>query len=280
MSDLYAPPRSCPDASVLAAYVEGKLDRRLRREVERHVADCPDCPTVIAETVHFLRNEVDEGEGDIDSPSRAPLGRFAIAAGVAALCVVGVVWQDVIKRDPLRSLKQTAANAKARTVEGRLADFEYAPFIVSRSGRKPAIDLALRAEAERLQKSHASSVRTLHARGVALLLTGDVPSALHVLDAVSRRAPNDAKVQSDLAVAYIAAGHGSNREPFRRALSAAEAAIAISPSLAAAHFNRAVALEHLGRPSEAVDAYRHVIEMESRSSWRDESLQRVAQLQP
>jgi tetratricopeptide (TPR) repeat protein len=262
MSEMPAPPRGCPDPSVLAAFVEGTLDAQTRRDVERHVADCPECPGVIAETARFLEAGVDEAEGEPDPPP----GRqwwWLTAAAFAALCTLGA-WQFVVNRDPLRHVKQIASECAVRPVEGQLVGFGYAPLSLPRAGRKPAVDLALRAEAERLT--------SFHARGVALLLLGNVNAAVPSLERATRLTPDDAEVWSDLAAARIAA-----RE-FSRALTAADRAVALAPSLAAAHFNRALALEYLGRRDEAIRAYQRAMNLDPR--WREEIASRIEQLQP
>jgi tetratricopeptide (TPR) repeat protein len=277
MSDLPAPPPGCPEPAVLAAFVEGTLDRQSRRDVEQHVADCPECPGVIAETVRFLKTDGEEAEGESDPPARAHSWRFAVAAAFAMLCVTGLVWQDTWKRDPLRRVKEIAAEAEVRTVEGRLDGFEHVRFSAPRSLRRVVPGLALSAEAERLTGSDA---QMLHARGVALLLTGDVRSALPLLEAATRRKPEDAALQSDLAAGYLVAGSGGDRARLRRALAAADVAIALSPSFASAHFNRAVALERLGRREEALAAYGRAARLESSSAWREETVARMSRLRP
>jgi tetratricopeptide (TPR) repeat protein len=269
MSEVPAPPRGCPDPSILAAFIEGTLDALTRREVEHHIADCPECPAVIAETARFLKTDVEEADGESDPPPRRHWRWLAAAAAFAALCMASA-WQMEVRRDPLWKVKQIAAECKTRPVEGRLVGFEYVPFPLPRSDRKPTVDLALRAEAERLNEGGSSS----HARGVALLLVGDVNAALPFLEMATRLSPDDANLWSDLAAAYVATG-----SEFSRALAAADQAINLAPSLAAAHFNRAVALTHLGRRDEAVHAYRRALDLDERSEWRKEIATRVALLQ-
>jgi tetratricopeptide (TPR) repeat protein len=271
MSELPAPPRGCPDSSILAAFIEGTLDAQTRREVERHVAECPECPGVIAETARFLSSEMDEAEGDPDPPPRREW-RWLAAAAVAALCTVAL-WQASVRRDPLWKLKQIMAESPARPVEGWLTDFDYAPFPEPRSDRKPADNLALRAEAERLNENNAQTASSLHARGVALLLTGDAKFAVSLLEKACRLAPESASNWNDLATAYIAARTGD------RAVAAADRAIALSPRMAAAHFNRAIALESLGKRDQALSAYRRANELDPQSESHAEIARRIAQLE-
>jgi tetratricopeptide (TPR) repeat protein len=214
--------------------------------------------------MRVLEGGVDEVEGDPDPPPRRQWWWLATAAAFA-LCTIGI-WHFVVNRDPLHRVKQIASECATRPVEGQLAGFDYAPFSSPRSDRKPVDDLALRAEAERLS--------SFHARGVALLLLGDVQAALPLLESSTRLAPDDADLWNDLAAAYIAG------RKFSLALPAADRALELAPSLAAAYFNRAVALEHLGRRDEASRAYRRAFELDGRSQWRDEIASRIARLRP
>lgn len=279
MSEVPAPPRGCPDPSILAAFIEGTLDAPTRREVERHIADCPECPAVIAETARFLKTDVEEADGESDPPPRRHWRWLAAAAAFAALCMAGA-WQMEVRRDPLWKVKQIAAECKVRPVEGRLVGFEYAPFPVLRSDRKPAVDLALRAEAERLNESSETDATALHARGVALLLTGEVRAALPLLEAATRLAPHNASFWCDLAAGYISAGTVGDPLMFSRARAAADRAVALSPSSADAHFNLAVAFERLGRGEDAVGAYLHTNDLEPSSQWREEVASRISRLRP
>lgn len=275
MTEMPAPPRGCPDPSILAAFVEGTLEPAWRGDVERHVADCPECPLVIAETTRFLRSDEEEAEEGADPSLRRSWWWLAAAAAFVTLCVAGV-WQVVAKRDPLRRVKEIASESTIRPVEGRLAGFAYAPFSSPRSERRAPVDLALRAEVERLGEGAGTDAGALHARGVALLLTGDHDRALSLLEAATRDDPADASAWSDLSAAYVAAGTIGDRAHLLHAIKAARHA----PFSAAAQFNRAVALEHLGRPGEAVSAYQRALELEPRSAWRQEIESRIARLQP
>jgi tetratricopeptide (TPR) repeat protein len=273
MTEVPAPPRGCPDPSILAAFVEGTLDARSHREVERHVADCFECPGVIAETAQFLHAEAEELDGDADPPLRTPWWRVATAAFVA-LCVLGI-WQLAARRDPLGRLKELAAQSPTRLVEGQLAGFAYARFSTTRSDQKPEVDLALRAEAERLSEG-----QSLHARGVASLVVGEVDSALPLLEAAARTSPDDPMMWSDLSAAYIAAGSYGDHKRLLAAVAAADHAIQLAPASPAAHFNRALALERLRRPEEAIREYERASALESRPEWREEIQSHISLLRP
>lgn len=262
----------CPEPSELAAFVEGSLDPSVRREVERHVADCAECPLVVAEAVRFLSDSREEPDADAVTSRHRHWWWIAAAVAAAVLCTPALIWQLSASRDSLRRVKQLASSSATRTVEGRLAGFGYAPFPVSRSaGPKRQEIVAFRAEAERLDRSQ-------HARGVALLLAGDVRAAVTLLEAAAEEDPDDAELWNDLAAAHLAGGAIGDRAEFESALHAVDGATALDPALAAAQFNRGAILEHLGRPAEAVGAYRRAIALDPSSGWSEEAEFRVARL--
>ncbi|HJQ35986.1 MAG TPA: tetratricopeptide repeat protein [Thermoanaerobaculia bacterium] len=262
---------ACPDASILASLIEGTLDQHLRLQVEHHVADCPECPIVIGQVAGFLRRGSKELEFE-PLATGIPWRRIAAAVAFAALSIPAAVWQLSLRRDPLRHLKQVAIRSPVRQIEGCLAGFGYQPFDARRTGSVAPIDLAVRAEAARIEEQGGTDARKLHARGVAFLLTGNSDAAASLLSAAARAAPQTPEFWCDLAAARFARGE------VHAALSAADKAVALAPNLPASHFNRALALQSMGQPSEAAASYRKVLALDPDSRWRNEIVQRLAAL--
>jgi tetratricopeptide (TPR) repeat protein len=257
----------CADPAILAAFVEGRLDPESRAAVERHLAECLECPLVVGQTVRFLQ-ELQADERDVDAIRRSNRKWLALAASIATVSIILVlIWQP---DDPIDEIRDVAARAPSRTLEGRLNGFAYARLSGTRSASSPEIDLALRAVRERLEERPGPA--SMHARGVALLLEGDTATAMRLLATVAA-AGDDATAWNDLAVAQLAL------DVPQEALRSADRAIALSPTLAAAHFNRAVALERANRPAEAIRAYAEALRHEPLSSpWRGEIDARIADL--
>jgi len=245
---------ACPDDGVLAAYAEGKVDRRMSRAIEDHVAGCDECDSVLAATIALLRRE---------KRRRRPWW-IAVAAAVAVILISIPAW-FIARRDPIVAIREAAARAPTRAIEGHLADFEHRPYRPSRSASPTPADLKIRAQAARLMRQQ--SARTLHARGVASLLLGDPVAASKALQLAAIGEPANARYWNDLATAHLELG---SRSDLQAAVADADAAIAISPSLPAAHFNRAVALQRLGRRADAMLSYDRAALVESSPEWRDE----------
>jgi tetratricopeptide (TPR) repeat protein len=252
---------ACPDDTVLAAYAEGKVDQRTGHAIEDHVAECEECDSVLAATLVFLGQH---------KRRRTP---WWIAAAAVAVFLIAIPAWRVARRDPIAPLREAAAMAPTRVIEGHLADFEHRPYHPSRSASSASADLRIRALAARLTRQHTA--RAFHARGVASLLMGDPASASKALLLAATREPENARYWNDLAAAYLELG---SRSDFRSALAAADKAMAISPSLASAHFNRAVALQHLGRRTDAIASYGQAALVESSAEWRDEARTRRRRL--
>jgi tetratricopeptide (TPR) repeat protein len=247
-------PNACPSPSVLGAFAEGMLDEIERFDVVTHIADCEECAVVVGASVRDLQRQ---------SPRRQRWWLLAVAAG----SLIAVVLLAVLaRRDPIATLRAASAEAPYRSTDGRLAGFAHKPFDARRAGEPPSVDLEIRVVAGRLSNSATDS----HAKGVALLLLGRAAEAVPVLRLAAADDPRCATCWNDLAVAELASGG--------HVLAACDAAIAISPDFAAAHFNRALALARLGRPAEATRSYRRSLSLETSPAWRKEILERIDDL--
>lgn len=77
-----AGPRSvCPDADTLAVFVDRQLDETNRRRVVNHIARCPECYEVVADSLHFVglggaagrrTLETEEAEDDARADDQGP----------------------------------------------------------------------------------------------------------------------------------------------------------------------------------------------------------------
>jgi tetratricopeptide (TPR) repeat protein len=119
----------------------------------------------------------------------------------------------------------------------------------------------------------------LHALAVAHLLVGRPAEAIAVLESVSARGVADPDVLSDLAASYLARSEREgNSQDLPRALDTAERALAASPRHPEAHFNRALALEHLGLRQRAAQAWDEYLQIDESSDWASEVRERRARL--
>jgi tetratricopeptide (TPR) repeat protein len=258
---------------VLAAFAEGVLPPEQRPEVERHVANCPECPVIVGEVTRFLGDAAEE-----DSERAAPDHRWwYIAAVIAAICVPVVVWRTM-SSDPLMHLRSIAAASAVRHYEGRLHDFAYTRFRSTRSTERISVPAALRAEADRLA-DHGDAADVLHARGIAALMSGDPHKAALLLDKAARSADDDPAILNDLAVAELARASRGVPAALPSALEAANRAVALAPSSPDAHYNRGIALERLSDAVGAAKAYRQALAHETSPQWSAEIRERLQRVE-
>lgn len=273
----------CPEAQVLAAFVEGRLNPAEHESIKQHVAHCDDCIFLAGEAVAGLR--VKEMK-PVRSKRR---GRYLLLVAALALMIVGAI--TLLQRrptDPWRQLIALAGRTENRAVGPRLNGFPYRP--VREKSRSPSVQevdfamLRLRAVAAELLRSPASSPspQDLHLRGVAFLLAGDPQSATVSLRQATEQRPEDAGWWSDLAAARLAVAENGAETDARvvlRALAAADYALRLEPRHLPALFNRALAIEslHLGPPARAAwDAY---LRAEGAGEWAREARERRALLE-
>lgn len=274
MSDgLNAP--ACPSPDVLGAFIEGRLHAAERQSVQQHLGSCFECAYAVGGTVR-LRNadEEEAGETEDETPKRR-VPAAAIAAALAALMLLVVVWKALTGRDPMRRLQRAVAASSTRSVEGRVAAFPHVRFGAPRAETPPA-DAAVRIEAERILRLTGEDTPAAHARGVAALVLGHEGEAIALLERATHLKPQHAAYWSDLSAALSSGRPDEKRS--RAALDAADRAIAIDPTLAAAHFNRGLALERLGLAERAAEAYGRSSALEGDSGWAAEARRRQESL--
>ena len=113
--------------------------------------------------------------------------------------------------------------------------------------------------------------------GKTQLLLAEYDGAITTLTAADQE--TQAGYLSDLAAAYIARGsERDNNQDIRHGLELADRALASGARDGAVLFNRALALERLGRRSEAVRAWRDYIAAEKDPDWRREGEDHLSRL--
>lgn len=276
----------CVDLELLAAYADGSATPEERTRVEEHLAECGDCRAILAETAAFAA-----AGGAVRAPRAIPFRRRRLVTGVAAVLAVAAAlvlavrtgWLDRLtgrhSDSELTQLVAAVATEPTRPVDGRLTGgFRYAPPpVVMRGGepREPSPDVRIAAaEIEKRARAHALS--DTRALADAYLATGELDRALDLLrDAVAEHG-GTAALQNDLAVCYLArAKKTASAQDAAQALSAAAAATRQAPTLAEAWFNRALALDLLGPPSAAREAWREYLRLDPNSEWAAEAKRRL-----
>jgi tetratricopeptide (TPR) repeat protein len=263
----------CPDDLELAAYVDGRLSVTDAQAVASHIAECGRCAAVLVETtatIDGLRAPV---------PARRPNGDFLRWLAVAALLVLAVVTYRSFFAGGSEPAPQRAfarfldAYAGSRIIEPRVTGQQsHAPFTETRG--RSAADAATNPNVRRAGLAVEETVRgrvdadSLAVLGRTQLLLGQLDEAIATL---TKSDLETAEGLNDLAAAYIARGaQNDSKEDIRRGLEFVDKAIGSGARGAEVRFNRALALERLGRTSDAIPAWREYVNVESDASWRRE----------
>jgi CHAT domain-containing protein len=231
--------------------------------------------------------------------------RCVVSVVGIGLLSLGVPWfggcasKDQAKPGSVASLDELVTTPGAnRPVEGRLSGLPaFAPFERKKverdalrggprrddentdDGDLPA-GLAAIAAAVVTEAAKAPSPASLRNVGFVRLFEKKPRRAVQSLEEALALAPDDARLKSDLAAAYVE--DGLSREAPRqlaRALTLADEAVAADGSLVEARFNLALALERLFLMTAARDAWRDYLTVDSSSPWADEARKRIEALE-
>src|SRR5215510_6676201 len=225
---------ACPDPGLIAAHAERRLAGDEAVRMDEHISSCPDCYEVFAETLQF-------GMGDAErKATRGPAFKLAAGLSIAASLVLALypLYVRLHRAQPPRAVPAVAELAQAigsaRFVEPRLTSFQYGRLIVLRSGetpngldaQPPSVLAAVARIRERSQND--PSPEALAALGVTYLVSGDVHAAVKALESAVSQAPENPRLLSDLAAAYLArATRADEPADIPKALESAEKAIVL-----------------------------------------------------
>lgn len=213
-----------------------------------------------------------------------PALRFALI-----LIIVGglgfAVWRAAFHQsDVEKGLAQLElAYRGQRPIESRAtADFDYAPFTVTRGGNQVKADEKSLARAERFlldATEDSSEAEAHHALGLFYLAQREFDKAVGEFNLALSLAPDNAKIHSDAGAAYLektnlAEQQEKGDEFFADADAALKhfnRALELNENLSEALFNKALLLQKMRLANEARMAWRQYLEKDSVSPWADEA---------
>lgn len=268
----------CPPSEQISAYLDGRLEGPSRVAIEDHVSRCEDCYFLVRETLLTLPALGEPAAGDPSAARRLPRLWLAIAATVFVSLGSGTAWWLLWRDANAAAIADLAEQVRDRRFfEARLTGgFRHGPLVgVKRAANTDrsdqwgvlgkALEIIEREERAPSPKRRAlAAARLFYSKVGAFKPTaedpdprgGEVDAAVESLETLAREHPEDSRLQSDLAAAYLVRAEGAAPgDDARKALEAASAAIRLEPTLREAHFNRALALESLQRTDEAIRAW-------------------------
>jgi tetratricopeptide (TPR) repeat protein len=294
-----------PAAEDLGRFVEGTLDDAGRTAVVAHIADCDECRILVVDTAElgepatgshwyrwvaiaaaavlvtglgmFTRQEYRHQAAGERIDVLRDAGQFVTDAFRTTIRERGGLSElgrllDQIHfsspfTDPLAKVTESYGELKARPIEARLSGFPYLPHNVMRgsSDETEPTMLIMQSDAASVAELRGNDPKTLHARGVGLLLLeGHASESLAPLTAAAASEPQNARYQNDLTAALITVGQ-HDPEKLQKAMVSSSQAVNLNPRSTEALFNRGEVLELLGRTKEAIAAYEHYLSIDSTS---------------
>lgn len=274
----------CLDAETLAALAEGKLTRSEIPAVLAHLEVCQVC-THALETANEMHDE----------PASARHRYWLAVAAALVIVIAGVLVtrRIVVSPDEGTATLVSLAPKNGRIVEPRLTGgFGWAPYggpmRASNTASDPASDTPPDPDALKLagaaggildRARQDSSTEAQQAAGAALLLIERPLDAVTRLRAAADRAPSDAALWNDLGAAQYAAAVRLDRASlYPEALASLDRALTLRADLPEALFNRALALERLGLPAQARQAWQRYLAVDGSSPWAAEARAHLARL--
>ena len=265
-----------PSLESLAAFTEGRTTAAERELIVRHLPQCSECYTLVAETASHLQNEMEAGKAQ-GAPS-APWWWLAAAAAAAAIVVVALGFFARTHRGD-RLAEIAAAASTSHPLHVRISG-GVAPGAAVMRGDEPKSNedlLRLYLELKNLRQSDESA-QTLHAFGLTALLLGRNDEAIDSLLRAAARS-NDAAMWSDLAAAHEARWEANaSSADLVQADALSKRALAIDPHRAEALFNRAQVLEEEGNRAEAIAVWKRYLIADANTAWAAIARKRLLEL--
>jgi tetratricopeptide (TPR) repeat protein len=267
----------CLPAETIAAFVERRLPANLRESVIAHSSTCASCRADIVFATELAAEEDTQTAPADEETHRFSAWRwFAVAAALALVVAWPVVerWRTSSRVDSTMARLTAAAAAAPRELPVRLSGFGWTPFQTVKRGNASAGSADVTAAAADVLRvaPAAPTAKAQHAAAVAELLAGNRDEALSRMRRAVTLSPNDPSLWSDLAATlYSSAAKRDDRAQFLEAVTAADHAMALDRTAVAARFNRALALEALGRNAEAAAEWQRYLHDDPASDWSGEA---------
>lgn len=216
-----------------------------------------------------------------------------LAAAILLVSSAGfLVWRYAFR--PSQSVSLVALNrayAGGRTLETRIGGLDYAPYAPTRGASDADANARiLRERAERIvldaYVEHPTAANR-HALGKYYLADKQFDKAIEQFKAALTETPSVAELHNDLGAALLEKSKlekrnsqpGYSLEHMAASLESIEQALKLQPNYPAAVFNRALCLQEMYLPRQAIEEWKKYLQLDANSAWADEARQRLAELE-
>ncbi|MBP6821143.1 MAG: tetratricopeptide repeat protein, partial [Acidobacteria bacterium] len=214
----------------------------------------------------------------------------------AAILIVGsagfLVWRYALR--PSQSASLVALNrayASGRTLETRIGGLDFAPYAPTRGANDADANARiLRERAERIvldaYAEHPTAANR-HALGKYYLADKQFDKAIEQFNAALKETPTVAELHNDLGAALLEKSKlekrsnqpGDSLQHMAASLESIEQALKLQPNYPAAVFNRALCLQEMYLPRQAIEEWKKYLQLDGKSPWADEARRRLAELE-
>lgn len=268
----------------LAAFADGRLRGGERDEVISHLAECDDCRAIFDLVGDAQQEEVIETERH-PVVVQGSFGRWAGGTLLAAAASVAIVvltpagdWINSKRTGGVSELAEFAEGLSQRRIESKIAGLPHKPYKEPTRGDNDPDDITddddiqlqlVEGKAHDVANRPATSARALRGKAVGHLLNREFQPALDAINAAIAKGGDEALLRADIAALYLHWWRWGAEDGRERALAAAEQSLAIRKTPEGA-WNRALALHHLDRETEARAAWNDYLALDPSSPWADE----------
>ncbi|MBS1787900.1 MAG: CHAT domain-containing protein [Acidobacteria bacterium] len=216
-----------------------------------------------------------------------------LAAAILLLSSAGfLVWRYAFRSPESASLVAlNRAYAGGRTLETRIGGFDYAPYAPTRGADEADANARiLRERAERIvldaYAEHPTAANR-HALGKYYLADKQFDKAIEQFNAALKETPTVAELHNDLGAALLEKSKyekrndqpGDSLQHMAASLESIEQALKLQPNYPAAVFNRALCLQEMYLPRQAIEEWKKYLQLDNNSKWADEARRRLAELE-
>jgi tetratricopeptide (TPR) repeat protein len=303
----------CPAATEWASLAAGLIDPARRDFLLDHASGCDACGMALREVVEDFSEgmQVEEAGaiGTLESSKagwRSGMARrmseasvpaqpvpfksrtrpviwLARAAAVVIAVGAGVLgWNHWISGEPDRLIAQ--AYTQQRPFDWRVADAAYGPVRRERGGASSLQQPASLQEAEfkikRELEKRPDDVHSLDLIARAEMLESDPEAAISTLQHALERKPDDPGLLAALGMAYALRADAQNRAvDYGFAIDYLRRSLKAKPDSLTAVFNLAVVYERMYLYPDAIEQWRHYLDLDKSGDWNKEAQRRLAELE-
>jgi tetratricopeptide (TPR) repeat protein len=265
------------DAASFRATLADNAERRFKLELTQALRE-----QALAQNAKAAEEDKPSFFAPLKAFFRQPKYVAAFAVLLVAVLAAAVYFTRRGGPDELAELREIYR--QERPTETRISEFGYAPLAQLRGAPEAREKNRLRRIENNLIEATEKSpgAQTHHSLGVFYLTQQKYADAIKEFEGALRFADRSAKIHNDLGAAYFESAKTSAQEKKLEALAHSleefTKAVELDGNLLEALFNKSLALQELGLPRQAREAWTLYLQKDASSPWAEEARRNLARL--